>query len=196
MLNRFIAILVGLTFLSAAVKPTDSIEFASQVQIHKEHGLINRDTFEVPGDSHLKLMPSIIAAMRKGGVAKIYIADIHQLPFFADYPMLLGYTDIGEKTGTQIFVDIDQSINTIFSTLTHEFGHHIEPPRVRKLGYGRQVWAETFSYLVCKRLGLDTFEASAAYLSQPKIYEFMWVTQYFSHELDEAVEKFLKDVQS
>lgn len=71
----------------------------------------------------------------------------------------------GETTALDRTIIIDGTVSEAMklAVLAHELGHVLQPPRMaREEG---EVFAETVALLVCRARGLDTFEASAAYVA-------------------------------
>ena len=115
---------------------------------------------------------------------KLYAADMGAA--FADVlapgdVMFGSYASAEETKDGKPAIYLEQSMSTdmAFATLAHELGHHyvtlLAPKLVNK--EDGQAFAEAVSFLVCRGVGLDSFEPSAGYLWKQE-RPFVWVVQF------------------
>jgi hypothetical protein len=189
-MRRFLAtsLLVAFLFSPSLVwaKESDAIAFTTQIELYMEHELLPAVIPEIPGNSHVYLMPRLVEAGRKRGL--LGVTFLHFPDAFPEWPFLWGYY---EKKSKVLLIEMTLTPNSQVATIIHEMGHHLQPAGLG--GSEGQVFAETVAYLVCKRLGLDTFKSSATYLRQFQ-HRFS-VTQRFAKEIDAAVEALVRDIK-
>jgi hypothetical protein len=190
MVKRFLyslILVVGLAVPACAAEH-DSLVFINRVQLMLDHGLLPEEIPFVEGTSHGEYLVRVANAANKLGVKRVVVMDLQRIEAFKNEPALWGYFD---RKHSILFVEIDLPINTMLVTMVHELGHHLQPEALDGTS-GGQIFAEAVAFIVCQKLGLNTFLSSATYAAT--LPEFHWVAQRYAKEIDEAVASILKEL--
>jgi hypothetical protein len=175
--------------LSTACATSRAIEFSNVLAINEEHAdVMLRDYLvDVGGDSHAAYLERLENYLKRRNLPVVVQPGLSGDQFDFDARKLLGY-----NAGDRVYLNAELSINGRFATLVHELGHTMQPKALNGSENG-QVFAETLAYLVCKAVGLDTWQSSALYLQQ--FDDRHRVVVRYSREIDAAVETILKEIQ-
>jgi hypothetical protein len=143
-------------------------KFASTITVHAQAGALDLPGEPVSGDTHGRYFIKLVwvASKRDVGVA---ITDLTKV--FPKTKNLWGYYTGWEEKRPRLLIHIKLPVNQMVATLAHELGHHLQGDKLED--NEGQIWAETFAFLVCNRIGLDTWKSSATYLAQFPEYDYV-----------------------
>ncbi len=149
-MKRLLIVLVALAPLGC-FEPT-AMTVASQLRLFETHNVPYQPVRHIPGDSHQRYFKPLVALAASLDVHVLLADDLQP-------PELWGF-----HKGGLIVLRGTLSPNGLVATLLHEIGHVVQPYSYTSSRLEREVFAETVSYLVCQRLGLDIGQASLAYM--------------------------------
>lgn len=172
-----------------------AITLTNTMQMHEDAGLVGEwQEFETA--TMQPYWDIAVAAVTKRGI------EIHMVDNLAGLMMNSGIVDLvelgdatlwGYNTGDgHIYIDTELSVDEAFATLFHEFGHSLQPPELNGTG-DAQVYAESFAYLVCLRLGLDTRKMTFPYMQGFEKRHI--IIQKYADRLDAQVEAMLAELR-
>jgi hypothetical protein len=142
--------------LDAARDPLDKLEQRTRQipALHTAYLAPTDDAFAVQAARVETVVENVLGV-------EVKYTEINDLPF-------AGYTQM--QPGAPRLVTIDSRLHWTarLEVLSHEAAHRLEPPVWSPNSSESEVFAESVSYLVCRKLGHDTLEISANYLAVHK----------------------------
>lgn len=175
-------VVVLVTSACASFRPS-TVQLAGEIEIRMQGEDV--DNFVVDGESHVWMLPVLSRYAKSRGI-QVEFLDLSEDNTHGRYirtldlPMTYAKIEINNTTGS----------NMQAATFVHELAHAVLPRFTNKVI--AEVTAESVAYLVCKRVGLNTYKASLAYLGHFEPEVRTTILQGKQEDIDKAVDLLFK----